>query len=113
MNPLLKESTHRFKTVEFDNIKLEDFMPAIHDSINIAKENIKEIKSKTEIPDFKNTILALETSQDDLDRVVSIYFHLFSSESNPEFQALANQISPILANFGNDITLDDELFEKI
>ena len=113
MNPLLVEGKNQFKTIEFNNINLEDFMPAIHKSIDMARSNIDKIKSTDDNPTFKNTIVALETGQQDLDRVISVYFHLFSSESTPEFQALANEISPILANFGNDITLDDELFNKI
>ena len=113
MNPLLKESNHKFKTINFNEIKLEHFMPAIHESIDIAKNNISNIKSNAEAPNFKNTIIALETSEETLSRVVTVYFHLFGSESTPEFQALANEISPILANFGNDITLDQELFEKV
>ena len=113
MNPLLMESKNKFKTIEFNNIKLEHFMPAIHEAISIAKVNIANIKSSNDKPTFKNTIVALEISQEDLDRAVSVYFHLFSSESTPEFQALASEISPILANFGNDITLDKELFERV
>ena len=52
MNPLLKESKKIFKTIEFDNVKLEDFMPAINDSINIARKNIDNIKTNLENPSF-------------------------------------------------------------
>ena len=45
MNPLLTEGKNKFKTIEFNNIHLEDFMPALHESINIAKANIDKIKS--------------------------------------------------------------------
>jgi len=113
MNPLLKEGSHRFKTIEFDSISLEHFMPAVEESINIARQNINKIKINKEASSFQNTILALETSEEDLERVVSTYFHLLSSESTPEFQSLANEISPMLANFGNDVTLDQELFKKV
>ena len=113
MNPLLKESNHRFKTINYNEIKLEHFMPAIKESVQLAMTNIASIKSNSNTPDFKNTIVALETSEETLDRVVTVYFHLFGSESTPEFQALANEISPILANFSNDINLDQELFQKV
>jgi len=113
MNPLLKESTHRFKTINFNDIKLEHFMPAIKEGVSLAKANIDNIKSNPDTPSFENTIIALETSEEILDRSVTVYFHLFGSESTPEFQALANEISPILASFGNDINLDQELFKKV
>ena len=113
MNPLLKESTHRFKTINFNDIKLEHFMPAIKEGVDLAKTNVDSIKSNSDTPSFKNTIVALETSEEILDRAVTVYFHLFGSESTPEFQALANEISPMLASFGNDINLDQELFKKV
>jgi len=113
MNPLLRESDHKFKTINFNEIKLEHFMPAIKEGIQIAKSNISDIKSNSNSPDFNNTIVALETSEETLSRAVTVYFHLFGSESTPEFQALANEISPLLANFGNDVNLDQELFQKV
>ena len=45
MNQLLKESNHPFKTVEFDTIRLKDFMPAIDEAINDARKNINDIKT--------------------------------------------------------------------
>ena len=42
------------------------------------RKNIANIKSNDEAATFKNTIIALETSQEDLNKVVSVYFHLFS-----------------------------------
>ena len=113
MNPLLEESSHRFKTINFNDIKIEHFMPAIKEGIELAKAKIENIKSNPDKPNFNNTIVALETSEETLDRAVTVYFHLFGSESTPEFQALANEISPILASFGNDINLDQELFQKV
>ena len=113
MNPLLKDSDHKFKTINFNDIKLEHFMPAVNEGIKQARENIDNIKSNTDSPTFQNTIVALETSEETLSRAVTVYFHLFGSESTPEFQALANEISPMLANFGNDVTLDEELFKKV
>mgnify|MGYP001200156735 FL=1 len=113
MNPLLKDSDHKFKTVNFNDIKLEHFMPAVNEGIKQARENIDNIKSNADSPTFQNTIVALETSEETLSRAVTVYFHLFGSESTPEFQALANEISPILASFSNDINLDQELFQKV
>ena len=113
MNPLLKDSNHKFKTISFNEIKLEHFMPAIKEGIEISRANIENIKSNQNSPDFENTIIALETSEETLSRAVTVYFHLFGSESTPEFQALANEISPMLANFGNDVTLDEKLFKKV
>ena len=113
MNPLLKDSDHKFKTINFNDIKLEHFMPAVNEGIKQARENIDNIKSNADSPTFQNTIVALETSEETLSRAVTVYFHLFGSESTPEFQALANDISPILASFSNDINLDQELFQKV
>ena len=63
--------------------------------------------------DFANTILALESAGEASEVISGVFFNLFSSEANEEFQSLANDISPILASYSSEISLDLELFEKI
>src|SRR5690606_19617028 len=59
------------------------------------------------------TVEALEFSGELLDRATSIFFNLNSAETNDEIQKLAQEISPMLTEFSNDILLNEALFEKI
>jgi len=48
-----------------------------------------------------------------LDRVTSVFFNLNSAETNEEIQKIAQEVSPLLAEFGNDIALNSDLFKRI
>jgi Zn-dependent oligopeptidase len=108
-NPLLIP----FDLAPFRQIKNEHFLPAFKQLINETKAEIDAIVDNVYAPSFENTIEALEYSGHQLDRVSSIFFNLNSAETNPEIQKLAQEISPLLSEFGNDITLNEKLFQRI
>ena len=112
-NPLLQKFNTPFNTIPFEEIKLEHYKPAIEKAIESGKEDIKAIKENSTLPDFKNTIEALERSGKQLDVVSNIFFNLNSSETSDEMQVIAQEISPMLSAFGDEILLDDELFKRI
>ena len=109
MNPLLSP----FDTAPFSQIKNEHFKPAFLKSIENARKEIDAITSNTEKPTFENTIEALEFSGQQLDRISSVFFNLNSAETNEEIQKIAQEISPLLSEFGNDITLNESLFKRV
>ncbi len=109
MNPLLQP----FNTAPFSKIKNEHFLPAISQLIAEAKAEIEAIAANPEAPTFRNTVEALEFSGQQLDRATSIFFNLNSAETNAEIQKLAQEISPMLTEFSNDILLNEALFERI
>jgi peptidyl-dipeptidase Dcp len=109
MNPLLSP----FDTAPFSQIKNEHFKPAFLQSIEDARQEIDAITSNTNAPSFENTIEALEFSGQQLDRISSVFFNLNSAETNEEIQKIAQEVSPLLSEFGNDITLNKELFKRV
>lgn len=113
MNILLNNFSTNFNTSPFQSIKNEDYKPAILKLIEDTKLEIEAIVNNTETPTFENTIEALEFSGQQLDRVTSIFFNLNSAETNDDLQKIAQDISPILTEFGNDITLNEALFKKV
>ena len=112
-NPLLEKFDQPFGTIPFNEIKTNDFVPALDAAIEEAKAEIEDITNNPENPTFENTILAQELSGKKLGRVATTYFHLFGSESDQNFQNLAEEISPKLAKFGNDINLNKDLFKRV
>lgn len=109
---LLKDSKLKDGAIQFDQIKVEDYLPAMEVAITEAKANIAKIKAQKEVT-FENTILALELASEKVDRISNIYFNLFSAEANSAHQDLAQKISPILSAFSSDVSLDDQIFQKI
>lgn len=112
-NILLQNFKTPFETVPFDQITPQDFLPALKESIEMAKKRIEAIKKNTEPENFKNVIEALEHSGPEVEMVSGIFFNLHSAETNDEIQNIAKEFSPILTEYGNDISLDQELFLKI
>jgi len=109
MNPLLET----FDITPFSKIKNEDFLPAFKNAIIIAKEEIDTIALNKEAPTFKNTIEALDYSGEQLDRVSSVFFNLNSAETNDEIQKIAQEVSPMLSEFSNDVALNTQLFKRV
>ncbi|HET8838565.1 MAG TPA: M3 family metallopeptidase [Flavobacteriaceae bacterium] len=108
-NPLLQ----KFDAAPFSKIKTEHFKPAFKKCIEEAEAEIEAITQSSEKPTFSNTIEALEYSGDQLARVSSIFFNLNSAETNDEIQQIAQEVSPWLSEFGNNILLNKELFERV
>jgi Zn-dependent oligopeptidase len=109
--------TSKFKTpynsAPFNSIKTKDYQPAILQLIEDARNEIDAITSNPETPTFENTIETLEFSGQQLDRVTSIFFNLNSAETNDDIQKIAQEVSPLLTEFGNDITLNEVLFKRV
>lgn len=110
MNPLL---TPPFDTAPFSKLKNEHFMPAFKQAMTDARAEIDAITENTEAPTFANTIEALDFAGQQLDRISSVFFNLNSAETNEEIQKIAQEVSPLLSEFGNDITLNEELFKRV
>jgi peptidyl-dipeptidase Dcp len=103
----------KYDTAPFSKIKNEDYLPAFIEGIALAKAEIDSIVQNEEAPTFINTIEALDFSGYTLDRLSSIFFNLNSAETNDEIQKIAQEVSPLLSDFGNDIRLNAELFAKV
>ncbi len=113
MNPLLQHFNTKYGTAPFSKIKNEHFKPAFEKSIQLAKAEINKIANNKKLPSFKNTLEALEFTGQKLDRVSSIFFNLNSAETNDEIQKIAQEVSPLLSDFANDIRLNENLFNRI
>ncbi|OAB27680.1 peptidyl-dipeptidase Dcp [Flavobacterium fryxellicola] len=113
MSILTHHFNTKYNTAPFSKIKNEDFLPAFQKGIELAKAEIDAIVRNPIQPTFKNTIEALDFSGDVLDRISSIFFNLNSAETNDEIQKIAQEVSPLLSEFGNDIRLNPDLFARV
>ncbi len=113
MKILTQHFDTKYNTAPFSQIKLEDYKPAFIENIATAKAEIDAIINNPEAPTFENTIEALDFSGNALDRLSSIFFNLNSAETCEEMQKIAQEVSPLLTEFSNDITLNEDLFKRI
>ncbi len=97
----------------FDKVKIADFQPAYMWAMDQERAEIRAITVQRSVPTFTNTIAALEKSGAAADRVGSVYGVWDSNLSDDEFQKVSEVMSPILAAFGDEITQNQALFDRI
>jgi len=113
MQLFLKKFETKHNSAPFNQIKLTDYKEAFENTIELARNEIDSIVNNPEIPTFSNTIDALDYSGENLDRLSSIFFNLNSAETCDEMQKIAQEVSPLLTAFSNDIALNEELFKRV
>ena len=112
-NTLLSPWDAAFGLPAFDDISENDFAPAFESALAAARARINEIAEADEAPTFANTIEALELADEALSRVASLFFTLVSTDATPMLEALQRDISPKLAKYSSEITMNRALFERI
>lgn len=99
-------------TAPFNDIRIEDYEPAFMEGIRQDDELNEQIINNPEPPTFDNTI-AVNTPDNLLGRVSSVFFNLLSAETNDEMDQLAQKMSPILTEHANNILLNEKLFARV
>ena len=109
MNALLQD----WEFPPFDQIKTEDFEPAIHAALEEAEHNVEAIATSTEEPTFENTVEALECASRRLDRVSAIMMNLNECCTNDELQAVVMKLEPEMTRFSMKVVTDERLYERV
>lgn len=113
MNILSSKFDTKYNTAPFSQIQMGDYQPAFETAIAAARAEIDAITNNEEKPTFENTLEALDFSGQTLDRLSSVFFNLNSAETCDEMQKIAQEISPLLTAFGNDVSLNEALFHRV
>ena len=112
-NPFLTAYTTPYEIPPFDSIAYSDYLPALEAGIEQKKAQIDSIVNNPEAPTFDNTIMPLERSGEILDRVAMVFFALDESNSSPEMVEIAEKFYPTYSQFGDEMTMNDALFQRI
>ncbi len=97
----------------FDQIENQHFMPAFEAGMQEQEEAIERITSNADAPTFENTIAALDYSNSLLTRVANVFYNYNSSNISDEIQQIAQEVSPMLSEHGDNIMLNKALFERV
>ncbi|MBQ8873856.1 MAG: M3 family metallopeptidase [Bacteroides sp.] len=112
-NPFLMEHHTPHGTIPFHLLKTEHFEPAFQQGMEAHNGEIDAIINNPDVPDFGNTIVALEKSGALLNQVTTVFGNLLSAETSDEMQAIAERVMPKLSEHSNNITLNEALFARI
>ena len=112
-NPLLEPWTGPFGAPPFRDIEVAHFRPALDTGMAEQRAETDAIAEHPAAATFDNTIVALEMSGFNLDRVRSVFFNLSGSHTNDEIQTIERDVAPLLARHSNEISLNATLFARI
>ena len=109
MNILLQE----WDLPPFDQIKIEDYEPAVRAAIDEAERNVEAIAANPEPPTFENTVEALEVASRRLDRVSAIMLNLNECCTTEQLQQVVMRMEPLMTRFSMQVVTDRRLYERV
>ena len=117
-NPFFNDYSTPHNTVPFHLIKLEHYEEAFMEGMKREKEELDKIINNEEEPTFDNTIIYKDETKgehyyDLLGRASTIFSCMLGAETNDDFDALAQKMSPLLTQHANDMQLNEKLFKRI
>ncbi len=112
-NPFLTSYTTPFEAIPFDRIELQHILPAINEGIKAENSEIEAITNNRNLPDFENTIHALDQCGEILARVTSVLGTYMNSCHSAELQKISEEAYTLLTEHNNNIYLNEHLFARI
>ena len=109
MNVLL----HDWEYPPFDQIRIEDYEPAIRSAIEEAERTLEAIATSPEPPTFENTVEALECADRRLNRVSSIMLNLNECCTSEELQEVVMRMEPLMTRFSMKVMTDERLYRRV
>ena len=108
-----KPFTGTHGTPQFSAIDDSMWMPAIDRGIELARQEIDAITRQRSRPDFENTIVALERTGEDLNRVLNVFYPLLSANASDKMMEVAVEASAKLSDYSTSIVLNEALWHRI
>jgi peptidyl-dipeptidase Dcp len=112
-NPLLETWTTPFALPPFAQIAAAHYLPAFETAMREHDAEIDAIVGNPQEPDYANTIDALESAGQALNRVGNVFWNLAATDSTEELRAIEREISPLLARHYAAISLNAKLFARV
>ncbi len=112
-NPFLSDYNTPFDVPPFHLIQEDHYIPAFEAGIEQEKAEIEAIINNPAEPDFENTIVAFDNTGEILRKVGGVFYRVNGANTNPNMQAIARELNPMMSAHSNSIRLNEDLFERI
>ncbi|MFG6381113.1 MAG: M3 family metallopeptidase [Muribaculum sp.] len=112
-NPFFKEYEGIHNTVPFDRISNNYYEEAIDRGMNIQNQEIDAIVKQSAKPTFENTVVALERTGADLNRVLNVFYPMLSAMSDNELMDISLRVSGKLSQHSTGISLNEGLWKRV
>lgn len=112
-NPLLEPWNTPYQTPPFSQIRNEHYDPAMRAAIKEAETNINNIVKQKDAATFDNTIVALQTASQSLDRISAVLFNLNECNTDSAMQQIVIELTPELTRHMNSVSMNEQLFVRV
>ncbi len=112
-NPFFQEFDTPYNTPPFSQIAASHYEEAVDRGIALGLQEVEAICNQRSMPDFENTIVALENSGSDLTRVLNVFYNLLEADSDEEMMAISLRIAPKLSDYSTSISLNERLWNRV
>ncbi|MEN5145459.1 M3 family metallopeptidase [Brevundimonas diminuta] len=97
----------------WDKVTVPKMREAVLEGIELQRADIAAIAANAEAPNFANTMAAMEMAGEPLDRALNIFSVMTSNIGGEEWDALEMELSPVLSAASDEITFNEQLFQRI
>ena len=112
-NPFLKSWDTPYGIPPFDQIKTEDYLPAIKEGIAEHKKELAAIIDNQEAPTFENTIAAYDLSGQLLTKVSGVLFNLAETDADSTLNKVEDEANQLLTAHTDEIFMNKKFFERV
>ena len=112
-NPLLAQWHTPHQLPPFKEIKAEHYLPAFEAGFAEQTQAIDAIARNPEPASFTNTIEAIETSGELLNKVAPVFFAILSSNSDDQLRAIQSTVVPLNSAHQSRIFSRRDLFDRV
>ncbi len=112
-NPFLTEWNTPYGIPPFDEIQVDDYIPAIKEGIVQQQKEIKAITLNPEAPTFENTIAPYEQSGEILAKVSGVLYNITETDRTDELDSVMELAIPLMTEHSDNIAFNKQLYKRV
>ena len=112
-NPFLTDWNTPYGIPPFQEIQVDNYIPAIQAGIEQQKKEIEDIVNNQDAPTFDNTILPLELSGEILRKVSGVLYNVSETDRTPALDSVMELAIPMMSEHSDNLSFNKGLYERI
>lgn len=112
-NPLLSTSELPYNLPDFAAIRDEHYLPAVKHGVEEARAAYQGIANATDPATFENVVAVLDQPSRVLNRAVTVFFNLVSSDGTQPLLDIESEVAELLTELENELHLNPAIFARL
>ena len=112
-NPFLTDWNTPYGIPPFQEIQVDNYIPAIQAGIEQQKKEIEDIVNNQDAPTFDHTILPLELSGEILRKVSGVLYNVSETDRTPALDSVMELAIPMMSEHSDNLSFNKGLYERI